>query len=306
MPTYNCAKYITQSVKSVLNQTYKEFEFLIIDDGSEDNTEEIISRFKDSRIKYIKRKNRGTSAALNYGISVAEGNWIARIDSDDLNTSNRLERQVNFINENNTVNILSCWSVYFNDRGKILFLLREPTRHEQIYEYLDLHNPLNQSGIFYRKDLIQKERYDENFLFNEDFELFYRIRDKVKFGNLPEFLVYTRVRKDSKTFNQTNRNIYSFLHGFAFHSLQNARSKGEHFYWSNIIAWLNFFYGDRKESRKFFGNAVRLKNTLAYILTFLPEKLFYKFTDSRMRYRLMSMFEKKKFYKQELKLLLND
>ena len=199
MPVYNCSQYVSAAVKGILNQTFKEFEFIIIDDGSTDGTEKIISGIKDKRIIYKKTKHKGTSAALNFGISIASGNWIARLDSDDLNVPSRLEKQVNFILSNPDVDILSSWSVYFKDPGKILFLLKEPIEHGDIYDYLNLHNPINSSSVIYRKSLIKKAKYNEEFTSNEDFELFFRLRDEVKFHNIPEFLTYTRIRSGSKT-----------------------------------------------------------------------------------------------------------
>src|SRR5438132_11921709 len=115
MPAYNCGKYIAQSINSILNQTYKDFEFIIIDDGSTDNTEEIVLSFKDPRIIYRKTVNKGTSAALNLGLSLALNEWVARIDADDLNVPSRLEKQVKFLNENPGYDIVSSWSVYFKE-----------------------------------------------------------------------------------------------------------------------------------------------------------------------------------------------
>src|SRR6266487_3978128 len=100
MPAYNCGNYIADSIKSILNQTFKEFELIIIDDGSTDNTGEIVNAFKDSRILYKKKENKGTAAALNYGLSIAAGDWVARIDADDLNIVTRLEKQLKFLEEN--------------------------------------------------------------------------------------------------------------------------------------------------------------------------------------------------------------
>src|SRR5215207_4826322 len=149
MPAYNCGKYIHNSIKSILSQTYQDFEFIIIDDGSTDDTEEIIMRFKDSRIAYHKTENKGTSAALNYGLKLCTSEWVARIDADDLNTPARLESQVNFLEENPEYDVVSSWSVYFKDTDKILFLLKPPVEHSDIYDFLDLHNPINQSGVIY-------------------------------------------------------------------------------------------------------------------------------------------------------------
>ena len=305
MAAYNCGNYINAAIKSILNQTFKEFELIIIDDGSTDHTEETVKKFDDSRIIYKKTENKGTSAALNYGLSLASYDWVARIDADDLNVPARLDKQVKFLEENPDYDIISSWSVYFKEPSKILFLLREPVEHDDIYYYLDLHNPLNQSSAMYRKNKILEFKYNENYRSNEDFELFHRVRDKVKFYILPEFLVYTRVRKNSKTFTMSNRNIYEFLFPYAFKSMMEAKSKGEHFFWASNIAWLNFFYGDRKDSRSYFRTSVSFRNFIAYITTFLPEKYFNKLIDSRIKYRIKSLFSNNNTYKTELNKLLN-
>lgn len=304
MPAYNCGKYLGHSIKSILNQTYKDFEFIIIDDGSTDNTEEIVKGFKDTRIIYKKTKNKGTAAALNYGLKLCKYEWVARIDADDLNVPARLETQVKFFEENPEYDVISSWSVYFKDTGKILFLLKPPVEHLDIYDLLDLHNPVNQSGVIFRKDKIINDGFDENYKFNEDFELFHRLRDKVKFYNIPQYLVYTRVRHDSKTYTQRNRNIYGMLFNPAFKNMIDAKSKGEHFYWASAIAWINYFYGYRKDARSYFKNSFSWRNLAAYFTTFLPEKYFYKFIDSRLKYRIRNMFESTGKYKEELNNLL--
>lgn len=304
MPAYNCGKYISQAIRSILNQTFKDFEFIIIDDGSTDNTEEIVNSFKDSRIIYRKTENKGTAGALNYGLELCSNELVARIDADDLNIPARLETQINFLEENPDYDIVASWSVYFKDPGKILFLLKEPVEHNDIHDYLDLHNPLNQSAVIYKKDFILKEKYNESFMYNEDFELFYRIRGNARFYNIPRFLAYARVRADSKTFSQRNRNLYDMLFNPAFKNLVDAKSKGSHFYWASTIAWINYFYGKREDSRSYFKNSFSWKNLLAYFTTFLGDEYFYKFIDSRFKYRLNNIFANTKSYQEELKNLL--
>jgi glycosyltransferase involved in cell wall biosynthesis len=304
MPAYNCGKYIRTAINSILNQTFKDFEFIIIDDGSTDNTEELVSKIKDPRITYRKTENKGTSAALNYGISLAAYDWIARIDADDINVPERLEKQVKFIGSNPEYDVISSWSVYFRDPLKILFALKEPVEHNVIYEYLDLHNPMNQSATIYRKSIIEEAGYNENFKSNEDFELYYRIRDKSVFYNIPEFLVYTRVRSDSKTFSMSSGNIYDFLFPAAFKNMLEAKSKGDHFYWAGNIAWLNYFYGNRKDSRNFLKSSVSFKNFIAFLSTFLPQNSFNKLIDSRIKYRLKAVFSGTGTFKKELSKLL--
>jgi glycosyltransferase involved in cell wall biosynthesis len=306
MPAYNCSRYITSAVKSILNQTYREFEFIIIDDGSTDDTEEKISALKDSRIVYKKTDNKGTAAALNYGISIASGNWIARIDADDLNIPARLEKQVSFLSSNPDIDIISSWSVYFKDPHKILFFLKDPVEHEEIYEYLNLHNPVNSSSVIYKKSVIKKAKYNEQFTTNEDFELFFRIRDEVKFHNIPEFLTFNRVRPDSKTYMGDNSEIFGRINDFAMKKLINSVRKRDQFYWATKIAWQNFFFGNRKDSRSYFRKVPSVKNFTALAATYLTDKLFKKLIDSRIRYRMNDLFTGKKSFENELKMLLSE
>ncbi|MBK7981678.1 MAG: glycosyltransferase family 2 protein [Ignavibacteriae bacterium] len=90
LPVYNGEKYLSQSIKSILNQTFRDFEFIIVDDGSIDNTEKIVSSFHDTRIKYIKKDHTGLADTLNYGLKLANYDWVARMDADDISLPNRL------------------------------------------------------------------------------------------------------------------------------------------------------------------------------------------------------------------------
>ena len=304
MPVYNGAKHIRSSIKSILNQTYKDFEFLIIDDGSTDNTEEIVHGFNDPRIIYKKTEHKGTSSAMNYGISTSSGNWIARIDSDDLNIPARLEKQAEFISKYPSFDIISSWSIYFRTSGKILFFLKEPVDHEEIYNILNLHNPLNSSGVIYKKNIIKKAKYNEDFKRFEDFELFFRIRDEVRFHNIPEFLSYSRFKKSTAADGDKDA-IFDVINDYALRHLINSTRKRDQFYWATTIAWQNFFYGDKKNSRSYFKRIPNIKNIAAYGATFLPEKLFSYTAENKINYRLSDLFKSKKIFARELGQLLS-
>ncbi len=306
MPAYNCSKYIESSIRSILKQSFKNFELLIINDGSTDNTENIIKKIQDNRIRYYFTEHQGTSAALNYGAVLCRYEWIARIDSDDLNTVNRLERQIKYIEENPEVDILSSWSVYFKDPAKVLFLLREPIYHNKINKYLDLHNPINQSSLLIRKSILAESKYDESFDAYEDFELMYRLREKYRIAIIPEFLVYTRLRKDSRTNTGSSDRLFEMLSTSAFKKMIESKSKGDHFYWAQVTAWLNYFYGSRKLARGYLKNSKSLKNFTAYCTTFLPDKYFIKFINSHLKYRIKAIIENKSRYKKELLGLLKN
>jgi len=116
-PTYNRAHLITRAVHSVLNQTYQDFEYIVVDDASTDNTEEVIKGFKDERIKYIKHeKNRGPSAARNTGIKAAKGEYIGFLDSDDEWLPEQAEKQVSkFLESPDNVGVIYCGHVVISD-----------------------------------------------------------------------------------------------------------------------------------------------------------------------------------------------
>lgn len=304
MATYNDSKFITSSVKSILNQTYKEFEFLIIDDGSKDNTDEIINKFKDSRIVYKKISHIGLAGALNFGLVNSSGEWIARIDADDLNTQNRLESQLRYIH-NPEYDVIGSWSAYFNEKNKIQFILKPPTDDNDIRKFLDLHNPINHSSVLFNKKKILSEKgYNSSFESYEDFELWFRLKNKLKFKILPEVLVYTRQRSDSLTQTSGKEEIYKLLHGNAEEMYSKTDSENMKAYWINILFWIEYFYGSKLNSRKYFTKNITIKKSLAYINTFLTEDMFSKILALRLRHRMQLKYDEKKYYQEELKELL--
>ena len=107
MPVYNSAEYVEGAIQSILNQSFSDFEFIIINDGSNDASDDVILKFKDDRIVYVKFEvNKGIVAALNFGLSIAKGKYIARMDSDDISFLSRLEIQFNYLEANS--NVILC------------------------------------------------------------------------------------------------------------------------------------------------------------------------------------------------------
>lgn len=303
MSVYNDSRYLKNSIRSILNQTYGDFEFLIIDDGSEDNTEEVVSSFSDSRINFKKIKHSGLASALNYGIANSSGDWIARIDADDLNTSERLSIQMNFIKSNPQYNVISSWSVYFQSPHKILFLLK--TNDADMKKSLNLHNPVNHSSVIFNKKIISGNGgYNESFNCYEDFELWFRLKDKLNFKIIPEYLVFTRLRRDSLTQTEKKDNLYKMLTQNAFMNLDKSQDKDVRNYWYNILFWTEFFYGNRADAGKYLSKNFSMKKAAAFLNTFLPDKAFKKIIDLRLRYRLESKFINKDKLEKELKTLL--
>lgn len=125
IPTYNRANLLAKAIKSVLNQTYKDLELIIVDDCSEDNTREVVKHFQvnDLRVQYIYQENRGLSSALNKGLSIASGEYIAFLESDDEWLPRKLEKQLKVFTKHLSVGLVTCWSfrIFENGNKKKLF-----------------------------------------------------------------------------------------------------------------------------------------------------------------------------------------
>ena len=196
MPVYNGEMYISEAVQSILNQTYTNFELLIINDGSTDQTEEIINGFNDSRIRYIKNPhNLKLIATLNKGLAMATGKYIARMDADDISLPNRLQRQYDFMEANPDVAICGTGYQTLNSEDK----LRNPENHTEIMVGMLNGCPIAHPTVMLRADVLKENNYyyDEKFLHAEDYELWYRIGQHYILANLSEILLYYRKHENS-------------------------------------------------------------------------------------------------------------
>lgn len=190
LPVYNCEKYIKETIDSVLTQTFSDFELIIIDDCSTDNTVDIIKSFKDSRISFVqKEKNSGYTDSLNYGIDIAEGEYIARLDGDDICAISRFEKQVNFL-DNNPEIILCGTAIQIIGTDDVL---RHPETHEGIRIKLCFGTAFCHPSVMGRKEVFKENYYDKDFEPAEDFELWTRLTFKGKLANIDEVLLFYRI-----------------------------------------------------------------------------------------------------------------
>ena len=202
IPTYNRANLITQSVQSVLNQTYKNIEIIVIDDGSTDNTQKIINKINDKRIRYIKfNKNNGASYARNIGIKIAQGKYISFQDSDDLLNNKKLEKQVKNLKKNKSCLDFCKFSIHINDSYNVVFpsnYTEINISNKQLYdELLDKGNFISTQSILVKKSYIQKYLFDINLPRLQDYDLVLRIIPKVKVSYTNEILLDIYHQNDS-------------------------------------------------------------------------------------------------------------
>ena len=177
MTVYNGARYLSDSVASVLKQTFHDFEFLIVDDGSTDHSLEIIQGFKDERIHVHRNAlNIGQTRSLNVGLKLAQGRLIARMDSDDLAYPSWLATQVKFIEENTKYAVVSTKAAVIDNAGRVLRVLNSSAMLEEIVLKSIIASPINHVGSLMNKEnILAQGGYDENFQFAADFDLWSRL-----------------------------------------------------------------------------------------------------------------------------------
>jgi glycosyltransferase involved in cell wall biosynthesis len=197
LSSYNWIKYIEKSIQSILNQTYKNFEFIIINDCSTNNLEQIIFNFKekDKRIIYIKNNvNIWLTKSLNKWIKISKWKYIARIDDDDLWIENKLKKQIDFMESH--IDYWLCWTntIIINKKWEKIKHIKMRKRNENIKNNILKSNQFTHSSIIIRKIILDKVWwfYEEKYNWAEDYELWLRIWKISKLYNLSDFLVKYR------------------------------------------------------------------------------------------------------------------
>lgn len=289
MTTYNCGDYISHAIRSVLNQTYKNFELLIIDDGSTDNTGEIINSFSDDRMNYMKTEHIGYSAAINLGLRRAKFEWVSFCDADDIIHPNKISKQLELIDKEN--NLVFTNTAYFKS-NKILYKISTQNNLNLIKKKIALHGHFGPSVMYNRKFILSNKGHNSNLIAFGDYDLLMRILNNVEIILLPEILYYQRLRKNSMSTTETmkKKNLIYELQKPYFEKLEKhfgiTSSKDQLI----IKGWREFFYGEKNLARKDWIeaglNQWSTKLSITFLLSYLPEKFLDYLKDKRIRLRL--------------------
>jgi glycosyltransferase involved in cell wall biosynthesis len=210
MSVYNGATYLQEAIDSILNQTFKDFEFIIINDCSTDRTEEILLDYasQDDRIVLINNEqNLGLTRSLNKGLSIAKGELIARQDADDISLPDRLEQQVAYLDSNPETVFISTGVQGIDATGKETWVYT-PTQDEiSLRWHLLFRNPIRHSTVMWRNEPIAQQvgGYDPAFIYSQDYDLWVRIAEKFTIQTLPLILVKLRWHKNSITLTKLNQ-----------------------------------------------------------------------------------------------------
>ncbi|MEQ5045018.1 glycosyltransferase [Providencia manganoxydans] len=206
LPVYNAEKYISYAVSSILSQDYRDFELIIINDGSTDNTVNILNSFNDSRIKIINRDNHGLIYSLNEGIAVSKGNYICRMDADDIAEKNRISSQIRAFLDNPSIEFIFTDVSLIDDDGNFVCNAWIGKDTSEVISRLDWYNTIYHPSVMFKKDLVNRYgSYKKNEKYFEDKDLWLRFKNnKVKFLYLKKNLLKYRLCKSSVHSNYKN------------------------------------------------------------------------------------------------------
>lgn len=195
MSVYNGEQYLRKSIESILNQTFSDFEFIIINDGSSDRTPEILSDYerKDKRVRVFNQSNMGLTVSLNHGIAYAKGKYIARMDCGDISMPTRIEKQLQYLVNNEKTGIVGTHFSYINDDGKITNTVYRPVENGFLKWLLLFYNPIPNALAMFRLDLANRiGGYDLRYRYAQDYDFLCRISEVTDISLVPEVLFLVR------------------------------------------------------------------------------------------------------------------
>ncbi len=233
MGVKNGERFLPESINSILAQTFNDFEFIIVDDGSTDATSEILKEYssKDSRVKVVTNpENFGLTRSLNIGIRAAHGEYIARMDAGDTSEPERFSKQVEFLDRNLDHVLVGSFASTFDENSKKVGEMNSAIDSESVKKVLIRYNPIVHSSIMVRKDILEKAgNYNEAWKYAQDYEMYFRLMKFGKLANLPEQLVSYRLSPNSITRKKNNKQV-----GFAIKARIKAIKEGQYSFFSYI------------------------------------------------------------------------
>lgn len=191
LPVYNCAAYVSLAIESILQQTFENFELLIIDDASTDNTLEIVRSYSDDRIRlFTKETNQGQVDSLNFGIDHSNGEYIAIMHGDDYSLPDRLQAQLQFMKAHPEVGLCGSWYRIMDDTT----VFQLPEIHDELKLQLIFTCPFAHPAVMLRREILEinKLRYRSDFTVSEDYDMWIRMAGVTRMANVPEILLEYR------------------------------------------------------------------------------------------------------------------
>jgi glycosyltransferase involved in cell wall biosynthesis len=226
MPVYNAGDYLVEAIESIRKQTYTNWELICVNDGSTDNSWKILKQYrkKDSRIRiYRFPKNKGLAYALNTAIKKVKGDYVARMDADDISLANRLKKQVDYLEKHKDIIAIGTQIKLIDAHGRFIGYKTFPQDSKKLYELMMTMMAIQHPTLLTYTKVLKKCRY-ENHTTAEDVSMFFKLLQYGKFSNTKEVLFKYRIRKNSnsfknpkKTFNLTLRSRVKAIIEWNYH-----------------------------------------------------------------------------------------
>ena len=274
MPVYNSEKYVELAIKSILNQTYTKFEFLIFDDFSTDDSISIINFYKklDKRIKvFTFKKKMGLTKLLNYSLSLVKFKYVARMDSDDISQKDRLKLQFNYLLKNPKVGLVGSYVNIIDKMGYIKKKWKYPTKNFQIRQHLAFESCVAHPSVMFKVDLVRKVGgYREVTNLVEDYDLWTRLSCVCEIQNLPLFLLNYREHSESSSFKKKKEQLLKkeFIK-MNYKLIQNNKDYIKLYNIKKLNEKVIFKILGNKMSKEYYYNLIKLKNKKKIICLFL-------------------------------------
>lgn len=282
LPTYNCDSFIKECMDSLLGQSFTDFEVLVVDDASKDETVPIIQAYQDDRIKlHIKKQNSGYTDSLNWAIREARGNYIARMDGDDVCHPQRFEKQIDYLKNNPDVVILGTYAQVIDSD----FIFKYPSDPAAMSTMLLFGNNMVHPSVMGTAAIFKNNPYDRTREPAEDYDLWTRIATQGKTSNIPEILLYYRVHDQQVSMTKKQKQDQSARKSMRrmFDILEFDKSIYEDHFVSNAI-WPHREI-DMQELKKGLQWFKELKDTRGFF-----DEVLLKSTLSRKRYNFIKFY----------------
>jgi glycosyltransferase involved in cell wall biosynthesis len=214
LSVYNGERFLRLAVDSILNQTFSDFEFIIIDDCSNDSSAAVLNRYDDARIvRLTNESNLGLTHSLNRGLAAAHGTYIARMDADDVSLPQRFQRQIEYMEQHPDIGVLGTNAVYIDGENRVLYdgqpLYRQLPTPEYMPWALLWYNPLAHPTVMIRREVLLKHKlsYDTQFYASQDYDLWTRMAHFTQLAALPDVCLHYRILDTSISRSQTHKQL---------------------------------------------------------------------------------------------------
>ena len=258
MPVFNGERYLSESITSILDQSFEDFEFIIINDGSTDKSSRILRSFKDERIRLIEREHQGFSLSLNEAIQLSKGNYIARMDADDIAMKDRLRLQYDFLESHSELDILGGQAEVMDKTGKTICKTQNPLSWKNISKHIKYACPLCHPTYFVRKEVYDLTRGYRVLPPADDYDFLLRAFDMgCVMRNLPDIVIKKRESEGGMSFRNFQKTICFAAAAQKMHRLRVHRKQGEaeiffrlQSYQKKPSSWFKFVYNVRSRLLK--------------------------------------------------------